>query len=180
MLVSWIDQDPSSLSDASLSNPDTDSVDDATDHLNVSNTLDQSASIYYPLAANERIEYLHPDNGRTVSQFQWKVYDCCRQIPKGRVSTYGSIATYLSSSPRAVGQALKSNCFAPTVPCHRVVAETGFIGGFQGQWGQGTRIGSKVALLQKEGVHIDEQSHIRHWSKTKFDTFGTTSKYFAC
>lgn len=88
----------------------------------------------------------------------------CKAIPKGKVATYGTLAALTKSSPRAVGQvcdaslcschmqvcnlhasadihhdgaclqALKKNPFAPEVPCHRVVASTLKIGGFQGDW----------------------------------------------
>jgi methylated-DNA-[protein]-cysteine S-methyltransferase len=57
------------------------------------------------------------------------------------------MAKRLRSSPRAVGQALKANPFAPRVPCHRVVAANG-LGGYGGRWNS-TR---KRRLLAREGV----------------------------
>lgn len=68
-----------------------------------------------------------------VTQFQEKVYALLLQIPKGRVTTYGAIARVLNTSPRAVGNALRNNPFAPEVPCHRCVGSTGFITGFDGE-----------------------------------------------
>lgn len=65
-----------------------------------------------------------------VTSFETRVYDLCSQIPRGQVSTYGDMAKSLGSSPRAVGQALRRNPFAPEVPCHRVVAADRKIGGF--------------------------------------------------
>lgn len=65
-----------------------------------------------------------------VTSFERRVYDLCSQIPRGQVSTYGDMAKSLCSSPRAVGQALRRNPFAPEVPCHRVVAADRKIGGF--------------------------------------------------
>ena len=67
--------------------------------------------------------------------FQQRVYALCRCIPAGKVSTYGAMATALKSSPRAVGQALRCNPYAPEVPCHRVIAATLELGGFTGSWG---------------------------------------------
>jgi alkylated DNA nucleotide flippase Atl1 len=51
------------------------------------------------------------------------------------VSTYGSIAAFLGSSSRAVGNALRKNPFHPIVPCHRVVSSTLELGGFFGATG---------------------------------------------
>lgn len=67
-----------------------------------------------------------------ITDFQRKVYAATTLIPRGRVSTYKDIAQILGSSPRAVGQALRNNPFAPTVPCHRVVCKSLDIGGFNG------------------------------------------------
>ncbi|KAM0263186.1 hypothetical protein ACHAQJ_001341 [Trichoderma viride] len=70
---------------------------------------------------------------KPVTEFQEKVYALLLQIPKGRVTTYGAIARVLNTSPRAVGNALRNNPFAPEVPCHRCVGSTGFITGFDGE-----------------------------------------------
>jgi methylated-DNA-[protein]-cysteine S-methyltransferase len=48
---------------------------------------------------------------KTVSKFQKIVYEKCKQIPKGKVSTYGAIAKHIQGNPRAVGGALKRNPF---------------------------------------------------------------------
>ena len=83
------------------------------------------------------------------------------QIPKGKISTYKHIADALQSSPRAVGQALKVNPYAPLpVPCHRVLDSKLFIGGFMGQWGKGEKINNKKAKLFQEGVIFDETDHV--------------------
>jgi len=88
-----------------------------------------------------------------VSRFAERVYAACKHIPRGKVSTYGELARHLGSSPRAVGQALKKNPYAPHVPCHRIVSTTGTIGGFQGRT-TGAPITKKIELLLKEGVRI--------------------------
>ncbi|KAI9097424.1 hypothetical protein DFS34DRAFT_621591 [Phlyctochytrium arcticum] len=62
------------------------------------------------------------------------------------------MSDFLKSSPRAVGQALRNNPFAPTVPCHRVLASNHFVGGFDGQWGEGVKVDKKMLLLTDEGL----------------------------
>ncbi|KAF1958852.1 DNA binding methylated-DNA--cysteine S-methyltransferase [Byssothecium circinans] len=93
-----------------------------------------------------------------VTDFQAKVYGLLLQIPSGKVSTYAAMAKALGSSPRAVGGALRNNPFAPEVPCHRVLASTGFIGGFKGDWEKvpsGVNQEEKKRLLGEEGVEFD-------------------------
>ena len=61
------------------------------------------------------------------SSFRDKIYQLARQIPKGKVATYGQLAD-LAGSPgaaRAVGMCMKTNPDAPQTPCHRVVAADG-------------------------------------------------------
>lgn len=69
------------------------------------------------------------------------------------MSTYADVAAAIGSSPRAVGQALKRNPFAPEVPCHRVVRADGSIGGFQGRTDEDT-VCKKLELLRQEGVRF--------------------------
>lgn len=64
-----------------------------------------------------------------VTPFQRRVFAVVRRIPAGRVMTYGEVAAKLGTGARAVGQALKKN-FDPTVPCHRVIAAGGRLGGY--------------------------------------------------
>jgi methylated-DNA-[protein]-cysteine S-methyltransferase len=99
--------------------------------------------------------------------FAERVYALCKKIPKGRVSTYGSIAKTLKTSPRAVGQALKKNPYAPVVPCHRVVCSDGSIGGFDGKT-SGKEIKKKISLLASEGVEV-KNSQISAFKKVKFN-----------
>jgi methylated-DNA-[protein]-cysteine S-methyltransferase len=51
-------------------------------------------------------------------------------IPVGYVTTYGAIATAVGGGPRAVGNAMACNLFAPVVPCHRVVKSDFTLGGY--------------------------------------------------
>ena len=90
-----------------------------------------------------------------ITSFQRKVYALTKKIPQGKVTSYSAIAKKLKSSPRAVGQALRVNPFAPVVPCHRVIKSDGSIGGFSGEI-KGKPIERKIALLRKEGVEVKQ------------------------
>ena len=89
-----------------------------------------------------------PDMG-TVTPFQQRVYAQALRIPPGQTCTYGELAEALGSRQlaRAVGQALRRNPFAPIVPCHRVLAAHGGIGGFSAHGGAAT----KLQMLANEG-----------------------------
>ena len=68
-----------------------------------------------------------------ITPFQRRVYLELLKIPTGETITYGELAKRIGCrSAQAVGQALKRNPFAPDVPCHRVVAADGSIGGYFG------------------------------------------------
>jgi O-6-methylguanine DNA methyltransferase len=86
-----------------------------------------------------------------VPPFHRRVYEIARTIPPGATLTYGELAARLGApgSARAVGQALGRNPFAIIVPCHRVLAAGGKVGGFSAQGGSTT----KLRLLSIEGAH---------------------------
>lgn len=87
-----------------------------------------------------------------VTPFQQRVYDACSRIPSGKVTTYAELAREIAcKSPRAVGQALRCNPFAPEVPCHRVVKSDRDLGVYTGQT-MGPQLEKKKTLLIKEGV----------------------------
>jgi len=98
------------------------------------------------------------------SSFQKKVLTTLCQVPRGRFTTYSAISKHLSSSPRAVGNALRNNPFAPQVPCHRVLASGGGLGGFHGSWGRNGKEGlhddKKRKLLGDEGVIFDGKGRV--------------------
>ena len=73
-----------------------------------------------------------------ISDFQRQVYDAVKMVPKGKITTYKSVACFLDKpgACQAVGNALKNNPFAPTVPCHRVLPSSYKIGGFFGETGE--------------------------------------------
>lgn len=88
--------------------------------------------------------------------FSDKVYHLCKQIPKGKVSTYRDMAKALNTKAyQAIGQALKKNPYAPDVPCHRVLASNGSLCGFRGKR-EGREIKEKKTLLENEGVTVVE------------------------
>ena len=81
--------------------------------------------------------------------FSDRVFDIVKEIPRGRITTYGDVARALNTKAyRAVGQALKSNK-SPQVPCHRVIKSSGELGGFRGKQ---TR--EKARILRSEGIEI--------------------------
>lgn len=89
---------------------------------------------------------------KDITEFQRKVYLELLRVPRGETITYGELARRIGcKSAQAVGQALKRNPFAPEVPCHRVIASDGSIGGFHGMR-EGEMIDKKKALLKEEGA----------------------------
>ncbi|KAM0286104.1 hypothetical protein ACHAQH_001112 [Verticillium albo-atrum] len=101
--------------------------------------------------------------GSTRTPHEKRVWTALCQVPKGQVTTYALLAAHLGSSPRAVGNALRRNPFAPQVPCHRVVATGGKLGGFKGRWprdGEGITLDEKRMLLRREGVKIDDAGRV--------------------
>lgn len=86
-----------------------------------------------------------------VPSFHQRVYKVARTILPGSTLTYGEIATKLGDrgAARAVGQALGRNPFPIIVPCHRVLAAGGKVGGFSANGG----ITTKLRLLTIEGAH---------------------------
>ena len=83
--------------------------------------------------------------------FQEAVLNLLKQVPKGKVTTYGGIARELTGSvraARAVGQAVAANPYPVVVPCHRVVRSDGDIGGYS------SGVEKKIKLLSEEGVEI--------------------------
>jgi O-6-methylguanine DNA methyltransferase len=97
-----------------------------------------------------------------MSEFIQRVLNVVRRIPVGRVATYGDVAA-LAGRPRAaraVGNIMRE-CRRPDVPCHRVIAAGGRLGGYGGSESL------KRALLGAEGV-IVSGSKVRelnrvHW-----------------
>jgi O-6-methylguanine DNA methyltransferase len=88
-----------------------------------------------------------------VPAFHRRVYEVARTIPPGKTLSYGDIARRVGvpGAARAVGQALGRNPFPIVVPCHRVLAAGGKIGGFSAQGG----VATKRRMLALEGAQLD-------------------------
>ena len=85
-----------------------------------------------------------------ITPFQRRVYMEVLNVPPGITITYGELARRIGCrSAQAVGQALKRNPFAPEVPCHRVVATDGSMGGYFGKR-DGEMIERKRKLIEEE------------------------------
>jgi len=87
---------------------------------------------------------------RTLTPFQRIVLSSIQEIPAGETISYGSLARRIGKpgSARAVGRALGSNPIPIIIPCHRVLASDGSLGGYSGRGG----IRTKRALLELEGA----------------------------
>ena len=91
-----------------------------------------------------------------ITSFQRRVYLELLSVPCGQTITYGELARRIGCrSAQAVGQALKRNPFAPEVPCHRVVASGGSLGGYLGQR-SGKQVERKRELLEIERQQYKE------------------------
>lgn len=91
-----------------------------------------------------------------MTDFEKQVLNKTKEIPAGKVSTYKEVAKALGCprSFRAVANALAKNKDLVKTPCHRVVREDGFLGGYV----LGKR--KKIQLLKREGVEIDFSGRI--------------------
>jgi len=99
---------------------------------------------------------------RSLASFRARVLAAVRSIPRGRVATYGDIAA-LAGAPgaaRAVGNVMRG-CGDPSVPCHRVIAAAGGLGGFAGY------LERKRQLLRAEGLEVTP-SRIRGFAEVRW------------
>lgn len=84
-----------------------------------------------------------------VKTFNEQCYQLLKQIPRGKVVTYGDIAHALNCKAyRAVGNAMAANPNPVIVPCHRVVKSNGEVGNYA----LGRK--KKIELLRSEGIKI--------------------------
>ncbi|MFI5129213.1 MAG: MGMT family protein [Chitinophagales bacterium] len=105
-----------------------------------------------PLTPSTRLKSVKPSGKKDESFFQL-VYEVARQIPKGRVTSYGAIAACLGTrlSARMVGWAMNgAGQVRPTVPAHRVVNRIGVLSGKH----HFSPPGSMEKQLKKEGIKI--------------------------
>ena len=86
------------------------------------------------------------------TEFQLKVWNYLRKIPKGKVKTYKDVAKAIGKplAVRAVANAIGKNPYPPKIPCHRVIRSDGSLGGYSRKGG----IRQKRHLLRSEKVLI--------------------------
>ena len=104
------------------------------------------------LSGEQRIFSSAPLAMEDVPDFNRAVYTIVKDIPPGETLTYGMIAKQIGTveDSRRVGQAMGDNPFPPLIPCHRVVAANGKIGGFSAFGG----IETKMKLLSIEQANF--------------------------
>jgi methylated-DNA-[protein]-cysteine S-methyltransferase len=86
-------------------------------------------------------------------EFFRQIYAATRRVDWGHTTTYGALAKALGAGPetaRDVGQAMAKNPIPLIIPCHRVLAAGGKVGGFSAPGGAAT----KVRMLEMEGVCV--------------------------
>jgi O-6-methylguanine DNA methyltransferase len=93
-------------------------------------------------------------------------YFLVKQIPKGRVSTYGAVAKALGNKgyARAIGKYMNKNPDPDTMPCFKIVKSDGSIGGF------GRGINDKIRRLNEDGIKVKD-GKIVNFKKVFFDDF---------
>jgi methylated-DNA-[protein]-cysteine S-methyltransferase len=105
----------------------------------------------------EKISFSHvPVDLGSQDPFFSKVYAEVRKLGWGETTTYGMVAKTVGGQPQAardVGQAMATNPVPLIVPCHRVLAAGGKIGGFSAPGGSS----SKVRMLEIEGVRVAQE-----------------------
>ena len=86
------------------------------------------------------------------TDFQLKVWNYIKTIPKGKIKTYKQVAIGINrpKAARAVANACAKNPYAPKIPCHRVIRSDGGLGGYSGTGG----IKEKLRLLRAEKINI--------------------------
>jgi methylated-DNA-[protein]-cysteine S-methyltransferase len=105
--------------------------------------------------------------------FSKQIYAAARRVGWGHTTTYGALTKELGAGPEAardVGQAMARNPVPLIIPCHRVLAAGGKIGGFSAPGGRT----AKIRMLALEGVHVEQVRPVRqaddapllHWRAT--------------
>lgn len=103
----------------------------------------------------------------SLTAFRKQTLTMLCQIPRGRYSTYQAMSDHITKTShktcaRAVGNAMRNNPFAPEVPCHRILAADGTLGGFCGHWGENGKFASrKHELLHEEGVRFGSNGKVK-------------------
>jgi methylated-DNA-[protein]-cysteine S-methyltransferase len=105
-----------------------------------------------------------PIDLRVGSAWDRRVLEGVRSVPRGSVTSYGRLARLIGSpgAARAAGGAVGRNPIGLVIPCHRVIAGDGSIGGYGGDWwgGREELLAIKRELLELEGVRLPATSFI--------------------
>jgi methylated-DNA-[protein]-cysteine S-methyltransferase len=105
-----------------------------------------------------------PIDLRVGSAWDRRVLEGVRAVPRGSVTSYGRLARLIGSpgAARAAGGAVGRNPIGLVIPCHRVIAGDGSIGGYGGDWwgGRDQLLAIKRELLELEGIRLPATSFI--------------------
>jgi len=82
---------------------------------------------------------------------QQRVWQQIQEIPSGQTTSYAEIAAKIHSAPRAVGRACGANKIPIVIPCHRIIAKNGGLGGFMNA-SEGDPLEIKRWLLKHESI----------------------------
>jgi methylated-DNA-[protein]-cysteine S-methyltransferase len=120
--------------------------DNAITAIDLRDGFDQRPTPLLRAAARQLAEYFAGDRtafdlplAAPASPFQRQMRDAMMAIPYGETRSYGDLAALLGSNPRVVGQACGANPIPIVVPCHRVLAAGGRIGGYSAGKGRDTK-----------------------------------------
>jgi len=128
-------------------------------HAGVSTSTDQPQWVVELIAsikayaAGEDIDFSGvPVDLAGVDDFRLAIYDAARKLSYGETTTYGELAKRAGHGglPRETGAALGANPVPLVIPCHRILAAGGKIGGFSAPGGSNT----KEKMLAMEGVRV--------------------------
>jgi methylated-DNA-[protein]-cysteine S-methyltransferase len=119
--------------------------------------LDGAAAALAAFLSGERAAFDEvPIDLRTGTAWDRRVLEGVRQVPFGETTSYGRLARRIGApgAARAVGGAVGRNPIGLVIPCHRVIAGDGTLGGYGGdRWGsREQRLAVKRELLAREGV----------------------------
>jgi len=102
--------------------------------------------------AREIVAFEAPIDWGGYTDFQVAVLQACRRIPYGRTRSYGALADQVGKprAARAVGAVMKRNACPIVVPCHRVIAGDGSLGGYSGTGGVALK--RRLLVMEEEAL----------------------------
>src|ERR1700720_4424095 len=95
-----------------------------------------------------------------------RIYAAARRVAWGHTTTYGALANQLGAGPEAardLGQAMARNPVALIIPCHRVLAAGGKVGGFSAPGGSA----AKIRILELERIHVEPPRPAQRCSRSE-------------